>query len=81
MSISETLAEKIKSLPESQAQAVLKYIEEISEAHVLSASELMRLPRRERQRILAGQAREAEAIYRNNAGTIIEDAEGPLGHG
>jgi hypothetical protein len=44
----------------------------------LSASELMRLPPAERRRILRSQARQAEALYRDNADLIVEDAEAPL---
>ncbi len=78
MSTSEIIAEKMKGLPEFQAQAVLAFIEELSAAPVLSAIELMRLPPAERRRILASQARQAEALYRQNPELIVEEAAPPL---
>jgi hypothetical protein len=78
MSTSEIVAEKMKGLPEFQAQAVLAFIEELSAAPVLSAIELMRLPPAERRRILASQARQAEALYRQDPELIVEEAAPPL---
>ena len=74
------LAEKVKGLPELQAQAVLTFIQEIASAPALSAIELMRLPPAERRRILASQARQAEALYRQNPEMIVEDADAPLSY-
>ena len=74
------VAEKVKGLAEFQAQAVLTFIEEISSAPVLSATELMRLPPAERRRILASQARQAEALYRQNPEMIVEDSDPPLSY-
>ncbi|MCX6911952.1 MAG: hypothetical protein WCK27_26480 [Verrucomicrobiota bacterium] len=72
MSTNELVAEKVKGLPEFQVQAVLTFIQELSSAPVLCATELMRLPAAERRRILASQARQAEAIYRLNPEMIVE---------
>jgi hypothetical protein len=80
MSTSEMVAEKVKGLPEFQAQAVLTFIQELSASPVLSATELMRLPLAERRRILAGQARQAEALYRQNPEMIVDDADAPLSY-
>jgi acyl-CoA reductase-like NAD-dependent aldehyde dehydrogenase len=78
MSAVELVAEKVKRLPEYQAQAVLAFIRELSDSPGLSAGELMRLPPAERRRILRSQARQAEALYRDNADMIVEDTEAPL---
>ena len=74
------VAEKVKGLAEFQAQAALPFIEELSNAPVLSATQLMRLPPAERRRILAGQARQAEALYRQNPEMIVEDGDAPLSY-
>jgi hypothetical protein len=78
VSTSEIVAEKVKSLPEFQAQAVLTFIEELSASPVLTAIELMRLPAAERGRILAEQARQAEALYRQHPEMIAEETEPPF---
>ena len=80
MSMSEMLAEKVKALPDFQAQAVLAFIQELAPERVLSAPELMRLPSVERRRILAGQTRQAEALYRQNPEMVVEDADAPLSY-
>jgi len=80
MSTSEMVAQKVKELPEFQAQAVLTFIEELSSAPALSATELMRLPPAERRRVLASQAPQAEAFYRQNPALVVEDADAPLGY-
>jgi len=74
------VAQKVMELPEYQAQAVLTFIEELSSAPALSATELMRLPPAERRRVLASQARQAEAFYRQNPEVVIEEADAPLGY-
>jgi hypothetical protein len=79
MSTSEMVAQKVMELPEYQAQAVLTFIEELSSAPALSATELMRLPPAKRRRVLASQARQAEAFYRQNPEVVIEEADAPLG--
>jgi hypothetical protein len=58
----------------------LTFIEELSCAPVLSATELMRLPLAERRRVLARQARQAEALYRQNPEMIVEEADAPLSY-
>lgn len=80
MSTNEMVAEKVKGLPEFQVQAVLTFIQELSNAPVFSATELMRLPPTERRRILAGQARQAEALYRQNPEMVVEDTDAPLSY-
>jgi len=72
--------ETMKALPDFQAQAVLSFVRELSAAPVLSATELMRLPPAERRRILTGQARQAEALYRQNPELVVEDADAPLSY-
>jgi hypothetical protein len=74
------VVEKVKALDEFQAQAVLKFIQELATVPVLSARELMRLPTEERRRILASQARQAETLYRQNPEMIVEDTDAPLGY-
>ena len=74
------VAEKVKGLAEFQAQAVLTFIEEFSNTPVLTATQLMRLPPAERRRILASQARQAEALYRQNPEMIVEDGDAPLSY-
>ena len=72
MNTSEMVAEKVKRLPEFQAQAVLAFIVELSASSAMAATELMRLPPAERRRILSSQARQAEAIYRQNPESVVE---------
>ena len=74
------VAEKVKGLAEFQAQAVLTFIEELSNTPVLTATQLMRLPPAERRRVLASQARQAEALYRQNPEMIVEDGDAPLSY-
>jgi len=74
------IAEKIKNLPEIQAQAVSAFIDEISASPATDATELMRLPLTERRRILANQARQAEALYRHNPELIVEDLDEPASY-
>jgi hypothetical protein len=62
MTTAELVAEKVKGLPDSQASAVLAFIQEIAAMPVLSAAELMRLPPAERRRIFSNQARQAEIL-------------------
>jgi hypothetical protein len=74
------VAEKVKGLAEFQAQAVLTFIEELSNTPVLTATQLMRLAPADRRRILASQARQAEALYRQNPEMIMEDGDAPLSY-
>lgn len=78
MSTAELAAEKVRGLPELQAQAILTFIEELSTSAALSAAELMRLPPAERRRILTAQARVAEALYRKDSAMIVEETDAPL---
>ena len=80
MSTSEIVAEKVRGLPEFQAQAVLAFIQEISNSPRLGPLELMRLPPAERRRVLANQARQAEALYRQNPELIAEEGDAPLSY-
>ena len=64
MSTAELVADKMKSLPDFQAEAVLTFVQELEASPSLSATEVMRLPLSERRRILANQARQAESVYR-----------------
>jgi len=80
MSTSEMVAEKVKGMPEFQAQAVLAFIEELSASPVIGAADLMRLPLAERRRILTSQARQAEALYRQDSNLIAQDNGEPLGY-
>jgi hypothetical protein len=80
MSTSEIVAEKVRGLSEFQAQAVLAFIQELSDTPRLSAIELMRLAPAERRRILANQARQAEALYRQNPELIAEEGDAPLSY-
>ena len=81
MSTTDLIVEKVKRLPEIQAEAVLTFIRELTESRHLTAAELMRLPPAERRRNLASQARQAEALYRLTPGMTVEDAEPPLKSG
>jgi hypothetical protein len=80
MSTIELVAEKVKALPEFQAQAVLTFIQELSASPDLSATDLMRLPPVERRRVLAAQARQAEALYRQNPELVVEENDAPLNY-
>ncbi len=77
----DLLVEKVKQLPEAQAEAVLAYVRELTESRHLTATDLMRLPPAERKRILVKQARHAETLYRQHPEMIVEDAEPPLNYG
>ena len=74
------VAEKVKGMPEFQAQAVLAFIEELSASPVIGAADLMRLPLAERRRILTSQARQAEALYRQDSNLVAEDNGEPRGY-
>lgn len=80
MSTSELVAEKVKELPEFQAQAVLTFIQELAATQCLSATELIRLPAAERRRVLASQARQAESLYRQHREMIVEETDAPLAY-
>ncbi len=80
MSTSELVAERVRGLSEFQAQAVLRFIQELSDSPVLSAEELMRLPPAERRNILARQARQAEALYQQDTELVAEEADPPLNY-
>lgn len=80
MSTSDMVVERLKGLPEFQAQAVLTFIQELSATPALSATELMRLPPAERKRVLDSQARQAEALYRQHPEILVDEADAPLGH-
>jgi len=77
VSTTDLIIEKVRGLTEMQAQAVLAFVRELSDSPSLTATELMRLPRAERQRILSAQARQAEPLYRQNPEMTVEDAEAP----
>jgi len=80
MSTAELVANKMKSLPDFQAEAVLTFVQELEASQCLSATELMRLPPSERRRILANQARQAESVYRQNPEMVVEDMDAPLNY-
>jgi hypothetical protein len=77
----EQVVEKLKALPAFQAEAVLKFISELSDLPVLKASQLMGMAPADRRRILASQARQAEALYRGNPEMIVEEVEPPVSYG
>lgn len=77
MSAIELVAEKIKTLSETEAQNVLVYLAQIKPA-APTARELRRMPRAERERILAAQAAAAEPDYRANPHLIVEDVDPPM---
>ncbi len=81
VSTTDLIVEKLKGLPEIQAEAVLTFIREMTESRHLTATELMRLAPAERRRILSNQARQAEVLYRQRPDMIVEDAEAPLKYG
>jgi len=80
VSTTDLVIEKVKGLPEIQAEAVLRFIRELSESPTPTATDLMRLAPADRRRILANQARQAEPLYRENPEMIVEDAETPLNY-
>ena len=73
MNTTELVAVKIKALSESDAQTVLGLINHLSAGMAPSARELLRLPRAERNKILAAQAESAASLYRQNPDMIVED--------
>ena len=77
MSAIELVAEKVKSLSETEAQNVLVFLMKIRPV-APTARELRRMPREERERILAAQAAEAEPHYRANPHLIAEDVDPPM---
>ena len=81
MSTTELVIEKVKGLPQIQAEAVLTFIRELSESPTLTAADLMRMAPADRRRILSSQARQTDVLYRQNPEMIVEDAEAPLNYG
>ncbi len=81
MTTAELVAQRVRTLPEPQASAVLAFIEELSTTPVLGPAELMRLPPADRRRILSNQARQAEILYRRHPDMIVEETDPPLDHG
>jgi hypothetical protein len=77
MSAVELVTEKVKSLSETEAQNVLVYLAQIKSI-APTARELRRMPREERDRILAAQAAEAEPHHRANPHLIVEDVDPPM---
>lgn len=80
MSTAELIYEKAKELSEAQAQSVLKYVVTLKPGP-LTARELRRLPKEERQRWLAAQADGAEALYRNQPAILNDCVDAPLDYG
>ena len=81
MSTTELVIEKVKRLPQIQAEAVLTFIRELSESPSLTAADLMRMAPADRRCILSNQARQADMLYRQHPEMIVEDAEAPLNYG
>jgi hypothetical protein len=80
MSATELIAERSQRLTEAQAQVVLAYMDELAGSAPPTAKDLMNLPPAVRRKVLAQQARRAEAVYRDNAGMIADELEPPLEH-
>jgi len=80
MSATELIAERSHLLSEAQAEAVLAYMDELAGGAPPTAKDLMNLPPAIRRKILAQQARRAEAVYRGNPEVIADDHEPPLEH-
>ena len=79
MSATELVSEKIKSLSEPEALAVLDFLNQLPpRTRAPKASELLCMPAAERERILAAQAASAERLYRENPEMIVEDWDEPL---
>ncbi len=74
----ELLVEKVKSLPEHRAKAVLNLIREFMESHQATAAELTRLLPAERRNGQSQQARQAEVLLRHRPDMIAEEEEEPL---
>ena len=80
MSTAELIYEKAKQLSENEAQAVLGYVMKLKPAPI-TAKELRRLPKEERQRLLAAQAEGAETLYREQPEIINDCVDAPLDYG
>jgi hypothetical protein len=80
MSTAELIYEKAKALSEAQAQSVLNYVIKLKPMP-LTARELRRLPKEERQRVLAAQAEDAEALYRNQPSLLNDCVDAPIDYG
>ena len=78
MSAVELVVEKVRHLSETEAESVLAYLTCLKPFVAPNARELRRMPRAERERILAAQAKEAEAHYRQNPDMILEDVDPPM---
>jgi hypothetical protein len=77
MSATELIAERSRHLTESQAEAVLAYMDVLAKT-APSARDLLNLPPAVRRKILAQQAARAEKIYREDPDLVVEDREPPL---
>lgn len=78
MSTTELVIEKAKTLTEEEAEAVLTYIARLPRGRRWTAQELLRLPLRERSRILEAQIAEAGEHYRKNPDLIMDVMDAPL---
>ncbi len=80
MSTAELIYEKAKLLSEPEAQSVLSYVVQLKPA-TLTASELRRLPRTERARLLAAQAAGADSLYREQPHILNDCVDAPIDYG
>ena len=77
MTTAELVYERVKLLPEPQVLRVLDFVEHLP-APPLTAGELRRLPKTERQRLLAAQATGAEALYAGQPELAQDCVDAPL---
>ncbi len=80
MSTAELIYAKAKLLSETEAQSVLSYVVKLKPA-ALTARELRRLPRAERDRLLAAQTGGAETLYREQSQMLNDCVDAPLDYG
>lgn len=78
MSATELIAEKSRTLTAPQAEVVLAFIDQVAIRPAPTATELRKLPREARKRILAEQMERAAELYRLNPDLIVEDFDPPL---
>lgn len=80
MSTAELIYEKAKLLSEQEAQAVPGYVLKLKPAP-LTGRELRRMPKAERERLLAAQAEGAGALYREHPEIINNCVDALLDYG
>lgn len=79
MSATELLIERARRLTEPEAISVLDFIERL-QGRELKPTELLKLPKDIRDKIVGEWFEGADDFYRKNPDLVVDDREGPIGH-